>query len=116
MNIGILNGNDGFGKKFMELCDSIKLKENITEADFLNNGFTNYHEPTLYFNRRLNMKNNYPISFNISISKKDLTIKNIDILDENFLQPCFVDKDIYEQAKGWFEKLSDRGLLQISIK
>ncbi|MCL1696345.1 hypothetical protein [Lysinibacillus sp. BPa_S21] len=61
----------------------IKLKSNQTVESLTKYGFSNHHEPTLYFCRILIDD----ISFSISVDKKSLWIKNIDVLDENFLQP-----------------------------
>lgn len=61
----------------------IKLTSDQTVESLLNYGFSNHHEPTLYFCRMLIDE----ISFNINIDKKSLKIKNIDVLDEDFLQP-----------------------------
>ncbi|MCL1700767.1 hypothetical protein [Lysinibacillus sp. Bpr_S20] len=61
----------------------IKIKSNQTVESLMEYGFSNHHEPTLYFFSMLIDD----ISFGISVDKKSLVIKNIDVLDENFLQP-----------------------------
>ena len=61
----------------------IKLAEGMTAERLLQYGFSNHHAPTLYFCKTVGPE----ISFNLIIDKKSLYIKNIDVLDEDFLQP-----------------------------
>lgn len=63
--------------------NKIKIAEKQTVESLLSYGFSNNHSPTLYFCKNLGSD----ISFNLSIDKNTLEISNIDILDENFLQP-----------------------------
>lgn len=59
------------------------LNEDITCKELIDYGFTNFNKPYLYFMRMLQPG----ISFNITIRKKDLGKLQIDVLDENYLQP-----------------------------
>ena len=110
MTIGVVNWDRGYGKKFFELCDKIRLAEGVTAEYLLEHGFTNHHEPTLYYCRGI-MKKNYHVSLNISIDKKTLEIKSIDLLNDEFLQPHVCNQMDYEQSKGYINKLVKDGVL-----
>jgi len=84
----------------------IKINPNQTVESLSKYGFSNHHEPTLYFCKMLIDE----ISFSISIDKKSLEITNIDVLDENFLQPydyqAILMRDTsYKYAKMVFDKV-----------
>lgn len=87
---------------------NIKIETNQTVKSLLEYGFTNHNEPILYFCRNLGND----ISFNLSIDKESLEIKNIDVLDEDFLQPydyqaiLLKDKN-HKFAKNIYYKVND---------
>ena len=85
-------------KDFVSLCNKVKINPNKTCQDFLDNGFTNYYEPDLYFCRRIKYKDNYPVSFNIFIQKNKMKLSSFEIIDENFCQPHFCDDIAYKQV------------------
>ena len=63
--------------------NKIKIHPSQTKEKLLQYGFTNYNPERLYFCRMLDKD----ISFNLSIDINTLEILEIDILDEDFLQP-----------------------------
>ena len=78
--------------------NKIKLNSNLTVDDFLNAGFTNYYEPTLFFNRIIAGKGNYTDSLLIEVGKKTLKLEEIGILDDSFCQPSPLN-DLFEGRK-----------------
>lgn len=112
MDICVLNYNEGYGKKFFELCSTLHLKEGITPEYLLKHGFTNYNEPTFYYHRGLNKKN-YHISFDITIDKKTMEIKSIDLLNNEFLQPHMCNQFDYEQVAFFIRSLIKDGILEM---
>ena len=88
-----------YGKRLIDLCNSIKLREGITKDEILNAGFTNHHKPNLYYCTRVNKsKSPIEITFNITIDAEELFIKNIMVLDEDMLQPINVSKFEYDRC------------------
>lgn len=61
----------------------ITIATSQSKESLLAYGFTNHSEPTLYYCKMIH-KN---ISFNLSVSVDTLEITNIDVLDEDWLQP-----------------------------
>lgn len=95
-------------KEFIALADRLKTNPKKSSYDFLNNGFTNYYEPQLYFCKRL--KGRYPVSLNISIDKQTMEISSIEILDDEFGQPHFCDDDIFKQVKDTIDRFKKKEL------
>ncbi|WP_142384715.1 hypothetical protein [Bacillus sp. M6-12] len=97
----------------------IKISGNQTAESLLKYGFTNHHEPTLYYCRSVGND----ISFNLSVDKETLEITNIDILDEDFLQPYdyqailmknkehSIAKGVYYKVNEVLKKLQDDGII-----
>lgn len=116
LSVGILGADRGFGKKFMEFCDKISVTEGATKEDFVNAGFRNVDDVEFRFFRALHLKDKYPVSFSIkAVQKNETTIvlTDIDILDENFLQPHPVDKQIYMQCEEFIRMLKNKNVLTI---
>lgn len=111
MNVYVLP--KGKAEEFIKLCRSVKLKEDVTDKQFKEAGFTNYYEPTFYYCKGLSYEDNYPISFDIEVDKKSRKIKSMGILDDNFLQPHFIDKHLFNQVKNHIDKLIDYGILEV---
>ena len=81
------------------------------KKDFLENGFSNYHKPSLYFCRRLtDPKMVLCKSFSITVNAKTLKISEYDILDEDFLQPTNVDKEDCRKILEYMDEFVKRGL------
>lgn len=81
------------------------------KKDFLENGFSNYHKPSLYFCRRLtDPKMILCKSFSITVNVKTLKISEYDILDEDFLQPTNVDKEDCRKILEYMDEFVKRGL------
>lgn len=114
MNIYVANGT-GYGKQMIDLCKSLKLKDNITPQILLDYGFTNYNEPILYYMRKLGDKD-YNVSFGISIKKKTMKIFNIDLLNEDILQPHHCNQYDYQQVKNIINKLIKDNILEKKVK
>ena len=115
MDIFVLNSSHS--KEFCELCQNFKLKDGVTADDLIQKGgFTNYYKPSLYFQRKLCMKDKYPVTFAITINKKTLKIKNFDLLDECFGQPHFCGKEEYEQCREIMDRLIDKDLFEWRVK
>lgn len=105
--------NRGFNK-------SILINSKQTAESLLEYGLTNRHEPTLYYSRSLGDD----ISFNISIDKLTLDIKDIDVLDEDFCQPYDYQrillhdgehkfaKNIYFKVNGILSQLQKDGIIE----
>ena len=92
------------------------MKVNIlTDEQMRNIGFTDNFKPNWYFCKRICEK--YPVTINFSINKKTKNCE-IDILDENFLQPYPYEKDkeIYGNAQKWIDYMIDKGILSKNIK
>ena len=97
----------------------IKLTEGMTAERLLQYGFSNHHAPTLYFGRMVGPE----ISFNLVVDKKSLFIKNIDVLDEDFLQPYDYQamlmrdqthplaRQVFDEVDKVLSKLQDDGIL-----
>ncbi|MFK3936548.1 hypothetical protein ACI2JA_03400 [Alkalihalobacillus sp. NPDC078783] len=62
--------------------EGVQIASHQNADSLLEYGFTNHHSPTLYLYKALGSN----ISFNMSVNKNTKEI-NIDVLDENFLQP-----------------------------
>ena len=95
-------------------------------------GFTNYHEPTWYFCRRIQFPNEkrykgFDITFSVSIPKDGSDIR-IDVLDEDFCQPydyqAMLHRDpkfktaniVNEQVEEWMEYLQNHGVLSGHVR
>ena len=104
---------DTFGKKFMQLCESVQLKEGLSVDDFRKAGFTNHNEPNLYFCRIINTNKHCPVSFSITVDKETLKIIEFALLDENFLQPCLCNEKLYQQSLEILRQLKNKGILVI---
>ena len=80
-----------------------KAKEVVdgkTDAfDALTDGVKNFSEPLL---RNAVQKN-----------KETIVLTDIDVLDENFLQPHFIDEQIYQQCEEYFRMLKNKNVLSI---
>ena len=111
MNIYVLPR--GKADEFKSLCESIRLRPNITDKQFKEAGFTNYYEPIFYYCKCLACEDNYPVSFDIEVDKKARKIKAMGVLDDNFLQPHFVDGPLLNQVKNHIDKLINFGILEV---
>ena len=110
MTVGI-QGNDKDTLNFISLCESLSVKEQDYTV-FLKHGFTNAYKPVIYYCKRISKKNNVPITFNLSINKKTMTIKDIDLLDEYVLQPTRCSKKELDTATQIIYELINKNLLQ----
>ena len=116
LNVGILGSDKGWGKKFMELCDKISIPYGVTKEDLKNAGFRHCENTVFSFNRAIRLKDKYPVSFNLRAVQKNkdmIVLTDVDILDENFLQPHPCDKTIYAQCEEYLHMLKNKGVLQI---
>ena len=111
MNIYVLPR--GKADEFKSLCESIRLRPNITDKQFKEAGFPTYSEPLFYFCKGLACEDKYPVSFDIQVVKKTRKIKSIGVLDENFLQPHFVNESLLNQIKSHVHKLVEYGILEV---
>ena len=110
MDVYVAN-SDGYGAKFAELCESLRVCANATPHFLLNNGFTNHDEPTLYYCRSIGPRD-YHVSLNISIVKKTMEIDEICLLNDEILQPCRCDKKDYNECKKYIDTLIGKGILE----
>lgn len=87
------------GKRLIDLCKSIDLRDGITKDELMSAGFSNHYKPNLYYSTRVN-KSNSPIgiTFNITIDAEGLFIKDIMVLDEGILQPINISKFEYDRC------------------
>ena len=88
------------------------MKVNILEEKQMREiGFTDYSKKNWYFFKRVCA--DYPITINFTINKKTKECE-IDILDENFLQPYpayKTNKEIYQNSKQWIDYMIEHGIL-----
>lgn len=98
--------------KMVHYLRKLELEENLLAEDFLKAGFTNYNEPVLYYCRMIQESDNYPVSFVIMVNKEDLTMKEFDLLDENFLQPHPCGKREFREIQKIIEHLQDVGIFK----
>jgi len=112
LDICVLRGSHA--DRMSKLCSRVKVREGLTAKDFIKGGFTNYSEPVLYYCRRIKEKDNYPVSFSISLDKATLEIKEFCLLDEEFCQPHPCGKDEYRQVKEQIRHLVNRRLFEVS--
>ena len=109
MNIYVLPR--GKADEFKSLCESIRLKPNITDEQFKEAGFTNYYKPIFYFCERLDCEDKYPVSFDIEVVKKTRKIKSIGV--EQLLHPHYVNESLLNQIKSHIHKLVEYGILEV---
>ena len=99
--------------------NSIKISENQTKTTLLEYGFTNHNNPTLYYMEMVD----YNTSFNLSVSASTLEIKNIDVLNEEWLQPYDYQaeilkgeysgktRNVYNKVNNILSKLQKDGII-----
>ena len=92
--------------------ESLSFSYGEVQKQFKEAGFTNYYEPIFYFCKGLACEDKYPVSFDIQVVKKTRKIKSIGVLDENFLQPHFVNESLLNQIKSHVHKLVEYGILE----
>ena len=109
MNIFILPCKNE--KEFELLAKSLVVTGN--EKEFRDYGFTNAYKPRLYWCKQLKERDNYDVSFGISINKKRMKISDFEILDENFCQPIFCSDDELLQIKDIIHDMVSHGLFTI---
>lgn len=86
----------------------IKISEQQTKQSLLEYGFTNHNKPTLYYAQMVDKH----ISFNLTIDASTLEIKNIDVLQEDFLQPFDYQAEILSgtysgKARNTYNKVNN---------
>jgi len=93
------------------------MKANVLEeARMREIGFTDYYKKYWYFCKRV--CTDYPITINFTIDKKTKECE-IDILDENFLQPYTYykgNKEVYKNSKQWIDYMIDQNVLSKGIE
>lgn len=99
------------GKDFLKMIKNLKCIS--TADDLLSYGFTNYNKPHLYYCKRIDGTDKYPVSFNLTLSAKNLSIKEVMIFDEMFGQPHFVDKEYNKKIKVIIDDLISKNLFSI---
>lgn len=105
------------GERAKDFCNLAKsLTVTGTAQDFIEYGFTNHDKPRLYWYRKLNEPDNYEISFGITIDKETMEIADIEILDENFLQPYFCGETEWMQVKNFVQDMIQSGLFTSDFK
>lgn len=103
------NSNEKDLEELKNIVENLEVVCN--KKDLLKHGFTNCYKPIFYFCRILTNNNPYQVSFNINISSKTLKIKSIEILDEQFCQPCPTNKTYNEKIKNYIDELIKQGVL-----
>lgn len=86
----------------------IILNKDLKTEEFLAYGFSNHNEPNLYYSKMVAPE----ISFSLTVDKKTKQIKNIDVLDENFLQPfdyqsILLKDNSHKFAREVFDKVNE---------
>ena len=89
-----------------------QINAETISSKFKEAGFTNYYEPIFYFCKGLACEDKYPVSFDIQVVKKTRKIKSIGVLDEQFLQPHYVNDSLLNQIKSHVHKLVEYGILE----
>ena len=97
----------------------IKISENQTKATLLEYGFTNHNKSTLYYMEMIDSNT----SFNLTVSVSTLEIKNIDVLNEEWLQPYDYQaeilkgeysgktRNVYNKVNNILSKLQKDGII-----
>lgn len=86
--------------------NKIILNKDLTTEEMLAYGFSNNNEPNLYYSKMVGADT----SFNLIVDKKSKQIKNIDVLDEDFLQPynyqsILMKDNSHEFARSVFDRV-----------
>jgi hypothetical protein len=112
MIVYICGGERDYGKKFVDMVENLETNPDATFEDYKKAGFTNFHEPDLYFCKFLTKGKYGSTSFSITINKKTMKISHVDLLDENFLQPCYCNKKFFELSKEQVNYLINKKVLR----
>jgi len=100
------------GKRLIDLCNSIDLREGITKDEIMSAGFSNHYKPNLYYCTRVNESNSpIGVTFNITIDAEGLFIKDIMVLDEGILQPMNLNKFEYDRCVEVINKFINKKVL-----
>lgn len=103
--------SDEMSEKLWKKLSKYFVNPKANKKDFLENGFSNYHKPSLYFSHRLTKPKMIPCkSFSIIVNAKTLKISEYNILDEEFLQPTNVDKKDCHKILKYMDEFVKRGL------
>lgn len=97
--------------QFVKLCKSLILNSGLTKEQLVQAGFTHYTDDW-YFCRRVNKDKHCPASFSINISPDLEEITEINLLDENFLQPCVCTKKFYEKVLEYINQLKNKKIIE----
>ena len=116
VDIYLLNDCDGYGEKVSSLCERLSVYPQATVDMLKTHGFTNYAPAVLYFCKALKQRDNYPISFSISVDKATLKIMEATVLDENFCQPAPCAKQDYEQIQHIIDQFVQDKVFVLSEK
>lgn len=111
MDIYVLNPSQEYGKKMVALCKGLKANKELSSEEYLKKGFTNYKAENLYLCRSISNADKYPVTFNLTIDKENKEIKSIGLLDENFLQPHFCNRNEYIQVEEIVNRLVKKNIL-----
>ena len=110
MDIYVLKGLES--DKFCKLCESISVIG--SEEQFKKLGFKNYYPKYLY--KSYSLFKDYDVSFCIAINKKDMTIHYFMIIDNNFRQPSFCNKENFKFIRNKINDLVKAGLFKYNDK
>lgn len=98
--------------KLLKLCESVQIHESVAIESLLEAGFTNVVESILHKSWAIRLKDKYPVSFIVNISKGTRKIKEFMVLDERFGQPHPCGKKEYEQIEQIINELVNKKILE----
>lgn len=98
--------------KLLKLCESLQVHESVTVESLLKAGFTNCVEAILHKSWKIRLKDKYPVSFVMNITKKTLKIREVMVFDECFGQPHPCGKKEYEQIEQIINELVNKKILE----
>ena len=86
----------------------LKISEDQTKQSLLAYGFTNHHKPSLTYGKMVD----HNTSFTLTVSVETLKITDIDILNEDYLQPYDYQSEILNgnhsgKARNTFNKVNN---------
>lgn len=97
--------------ELLSFLASLTLAPQVTAETLKACGFANFSPRYLVYHQRLHEPDDYPASFSLVLRKRDLSIKEWNLLDENFLQPYFCNEHELAEIQRILKPLLEQNLL-----
>lgn len=101
--------DDAEAVKLEKSLDTLKITGST--SNFSEKGFTEFNAGTLYRCWNITGRDGYEVSFDISIAKKTMKVKSFMVLDENFGQPHFTNREYNKKIKEILDQLKAQELI-----